>query len=85
MNSIADLAGIAHRLIGLPEALIIGWVLHFGVGIGAWVLMMVIFQPMAGQGLFGLNGGMVVPVLAFMLHLVYGAVLGLVFRKLSNR
>lgn len=112
MNPIADLAGIAHRLIGLPAAPLIGWVLHFGVGIvvwgtlfavlypklpgsnllkgilfgiGAWVLMMGIFQPMAGQGLFGLNGGMIVPVMTLMLHLIYGAVLGLVFGKLSAR
>ncbi|MGH1482837.1 MAG: DUF6789 family protein [Geminicoccales bacterium] len=112
MNPIADLADIAHRLIGLPAAALIGWVLHFGVGIvvwgtlfaalhqripgsnlikgilfgiGAWVLMMVVFQPIAGQGLFGLNGGMVVPMMTLMLHFVYGVVLGLVFAKLSAR
>ena len=112
MNPISDLAGIAHRVIGLPAVPLIGWVLHFGVGIvvwgtlfaalhqripgsnltkgilfgiGAWVLMMVVFQPMAGQGLFGINGGMVVPVMTLMLHLIYGAVLGLVFGKLSTR
>ena len=112
MNPIADLAGIAHRLIGLPATPLIGWVLHFGIGIvvwgtlfavlyprlpgsnpikgvlfgiGAWLLMMGIFLPMAGQGLFGLSGGVVVPVMALMLHLVYGAVLGLAFGKLSAR
>lgn len=112
MNPIADLAGIAHWLIGLPAAAPIGWVLHFGVGIvvwgtlfaalhqripgsnlikgvlfgiGAWVLMMGVFQPMAGQGFFGLNGGIVVPMMTLMFHLVYGVVLGLVFGKLSDR
>lgn len=112
MDPIADLAGIAHQLIGLPIAPLIGWVLHFGIGIvvwgtlfavlyprlpgsvlirgvlfgiGAWILMMVIFLPIAGQGLFGISGGMAVPVMTLMLHLIYGAVLGLVFGKLSAK
>jgi len=112
MNPIADLAGVAHQLLGLPAAALIGWLLHFGVGIvvwgtlfvvlhqkipgsnltkgilfgiGVWVLMMVIFQPLAGQGLFGLNGGVVVPMMTFVLHLIYGTVLGFVFGMLSAR
>lgn len=112
MNPIADLAGIAHDLTGLPNAPMVGWVLHFGIGvfiwgtlfavlhqripgsnlikgvlfgIGAWLLMMGIFLPMAGQGLFGMSIGMVVPVMALMLHLVYGAVLGTAFGRLSSR
>lgn len=112
MNPIADLAGIAHNLLGVPLVPLVGWVLHFALGafvwgtlfavlhpripgsnfvkglifgIGAWLLMMSIFLPMAGQGLFGMNGGVVIPVMALMLHLVYGAVLGVTFGKLSTR
>ncbi|MEE8290878.1 MAG: DUF6789 family protein [Candidatus Tectomicrobia bacterium] len=47
--------------------------------------MMGIFLPMAGQGFFGMNGGVVIPVMALLLHLVYGAVLGITFGKLSSR
>lgn len=112
MNPIADLAGIAHSLLGIPAVPLVGWVLHFAIGtlvwgtlfaflrpripgsklikglifgIGAWFLMMWIFLPMAGQGLFGMNGGVVIPVMSLMLHLVYGAVLGIAFGKLSTR
>jgi len=52
-------------------------------GIAAWVLMMVVIMPMAGAGLFGLNMGMVAPAMTLMLHVIYGAVLGLVFGKLG--
>ncbi|MGI9434722.1 MAG: DUF6789 family protein [Geminicoccaceae bacterium] len=66
----------------LPGSVLIRGVLF---GIGAWILMMVMFLPIAGQGLFGISGGMVVPVMTLMLHLIYGAVLGLVFGKLSAK
>ena len=46
-------------------------------GVLAWVLMMVMVMPLAGAGLFGLKLGLMAPVMTLMLHLVYGAVLGL--------
>ncbi|MGE3289777.1 MAG: DUF6789 family protein [Geminicoccaceae bacterium] len=56
---------------------------HIGGGMifatGAWVLMMIAVMPMAGAGLFGLGIGMAAPVMALMLHLVFGAVLGWVY------
>ncbi len=112
MNPIADLVGIAHSLLGVPAVPLVGWVLHFAIGvfvwgilfavlhptipgsnlikglifgIGAWLLMMSIFLPMAGQGFFGTNVGIIIPVMALLLHLVYGAVLGITFGKLSSR
>jgi len=112
MNPIADLVGIANSLLGVPAVPLVGWVLHFAIGvfvwgilfavlhptipgsnlikglifgIGAWLLMMCIFLPMAGQGFFGTNVGMIIPVMALLLHLVYGAVLGFTFGKLSSR
>lgn len=53
-------------------------------GMGAWLLMMVTVEPMAGHGLFGLQTGKVIPVMSFMLHLVYGAILGVIYGKLSK-
>jgi len=38
--------------------------------------MMVIAMPMSGAGLFGMNLGMMAPVMTLMLHLIWGAVLG---------
>lgn len=51
-------------------------------GVGAWFLMMVIVMPMAGAGVFGLNLGMMAPVMTLILHLIYGAVLGGVYGAL---
>ena len=51
----------------------------------AWVLMMVIAMPMAGAGPFGLNLGIMAPVMTLVLHLVYGAVLGWVYGALLRR
>ena len=50
-------------------------------GIGAWLLMMVLAMPLAGAGFFGLALGMGAPVATLMLHLVFGATLGVVYAK----
>jgi hypothetical protein len=50
-------------------------------GIGAWLMMMVAVMPMAGAGLFGMAMGMMAPVMTLMLHIIFGAVLGLVHGK----
>lgn len=52
--------------------------------LGPWVLMMVVLMPMAGAGLFGLALGLGAPVMTFMLHLIYGAVLGGVYGALCH-
>ena len=52
-------------------------------GVVAWVMMMVAIMPMAGAGIFGLKMGMVAPMMTLMLHVIYGAVLGLVYGKLG--
>ena len=46
--------------------------------------MMLIVMPAAGAGLFGLNMGMMAPVMTLMLHAIYGAVLGFVFSRLGS-
>ncbi len=53
-------------------------------GIAAWLMMMLAVMPMAGAGFFGMKMGMVAPVMTLMLHVIYGAVLGLVYAKLGS-
>jgi hypothetical protein len=61
-------------------------VLH-GVLIGfvGWLVMMVMLMPMAGAGLFGMALGMMAPLMTLMLHLIFGAVLGGVYGRLSRQ
>ncbi len=44
--------------------------------IGAWLLMMIVVMPIAGAGLFGASLGIMAPVMTFVLHVIYGWVLG---------
>ncbi len=53
-------------------------------GVLAWLLMMLIAMPMAGAGFFGMKIGMMAPLMTLVLHLVWGAVLGLTFGALSR-
>jgi Family of unknown function (DUF6789) len=52
-------------------------------GVAAWVLMMIGPMPMAGAGLFGMGMGMMAPVMTLVLHLIFGAVLGAVYKAAS--
>jgi uncharacterized membrane protein YagU involved in acid resistance len=54
-------------------------------GFFAWVLMMVLFMPLAGQGFFGFKNGPPAAVASLILHLIYGAVLGLVYASRQSR
>jgi len=54
------------------------------LGIGAWLLMMIGPMPMTGAGLFGLSMGIMAPVITLVFHIVFGAVMGLVFSKLKG-
>lgn len=48
---------------------------------GAWLLMMVVVMPMAGGGLFGMNLGIMAPVMTLALHLIFGLVMGGTFSR----
>lgn len=49
-------------------------------GLCAWLLMMVVFMPLAGAGLFAVNrGAYIVPLVTFFYHLIFGVVLGYVY------
>ncbi len=52
------------------------------LGIVAWGAMMLAPMPMSGAGLFGLKLGLMAPVMTFMLHIVFGFVLGSTYSKL---
>jgi Family of unknown function (DUF6789) len=54
-------------------------------GVIAWFLMMIIFMPVIGAGLFGLRLGIVEPVGMLGLHLVYGLAIGVTFDFLDKR
>ena len=51
-------------------------------GILAWLMMMVGPMPMAGAGLFGMNFGMMAPLMTLVLHIIFGAVMGFAFARL---
>ena len=49
-------------------------------GICAWLMMMVIFMPLTGAGVFASNvGTMTIPLVTLAYHLVFGAVLGYIY------
>jgi len=93
MGSSLIMGWIAHFMIGtfvwgilfamlvnkLPGGVIISAILF---SIGAWLMMMVGPMPMAGAGLFGMNLGMMAPVATLMLHIIWGVVLGLVYKRM---
>lgn len=54
-------------------------------GIAAWLMMMVAVMPMSGEGLFGLNIGIMAPVMTLMLHVIFGVVLGKTYQVLSAK
>ncbi len=55
------------------------WLKGVTLGMGAWVLMMIVVMPMAGAGLFGTNLAIMAPIMTLILHVIYGAVLGGVY------
>lgn len=52
------------------------WLRGLIFGAFAWFVMMVVFLPAAGMPVFAKGLGTTIPVVALMLHLVYGAVIG---------
>lgn len=56
------------------------------LGVAGWLVMMLVVMPMVGAGLFGLGmpSGVMVPVATLILHLIFGAVLGITFARLTH-
>lgn len=90
------LGWLAHFMIGtvawgglfaLTEQYLPGpslWVKGIVLAVGAWLMMMIAVMPMAGAGFFGMNLGMVAPVMTLMLHVIFGAVLGGTYAALQG-
>ena len=55
------------------------WLKGVTFGVGAWLMMMIAVMPMAGAGLFGMIFGMMAPAMTLVLHVIFGAVLGVVY------
>ena len=58
------------------------------LGLVGWVAMMVLLMPVMGKGLFGLSmpsETMLVPLVTFVLHAVFGAVLGASHRAFARQ
>ena len=54
------------------------------VGVLGWLMMMIVVMPMMGAGLFAMNMGMMAPVMTLVLHIIFGATLGLTYKMLSK-
>jgi len=52
------------------------WLKGAWFSIGAWLMMMIIVMPMAGKELFGIDLGIMAPVMTLVMHVIYGIVLG---------
>ena len=50
--------------------------------VAAMLSMMIVVMPMAGAGFFGINLGMMAPVMTLVLHIIFGVVLGKVYALL---
>jgi len=96
MNAPLVMGWVAHFIIGtlvwgilfamlvnkLPGNIITSAILF---SIGAWLMMMIGPMPMAGAGLFGLKLGIMAPVATLMLHIIWGVVLGLVYKRVTSQ
>ena len=51
-------------------------------GVACWLVMMIVFMPLGGQGFFGFDRGLIIPALCLILNLVYGVILSLTYRWL---
>ncbi len=59
------------------------WLKGLGFGIFAWLMMMVLFLPLAKAGFFGSKIGLEAPTVTLLYHIVYGVVLGIIYGLLT--
>jgi uncharacterized membrane protein YagU involved in acid resistance len=76
--------GIAYTVL-LPRLPGVALVKGLIFGALAWLAMMIIFMPLAGNGLFGLALGVQAVVASLVLHLIYGATLGIAYDRFDRR
>jgi hypothetical protein len=83
IGTIAWGGGFALLYDMIPGGSPIGKGIAFGVV--AWLGMMVMIMPMAGAGFFGMNMGLMAPMMTLLLHIVFGAVLGFVYQSRATQ
>ena len=72
--------GFAHDYLAGPS-----WLRGVTFAVGAALLVMLVVMPLSGAGLFGVDlGGVAVPLVVALIHIVYGATLGLIYGKLVD-
>lgn len=54
------------------------------LGIIGWLTMMVLLMPKMGAGLFGMQLGILAPIMTLMLHLVFGSILGWFYGRMTE-
>jgi len=59
------------------------WLKGIIFGVFAWLVMMILFMPLAKAAFFGMKLGPMAAVVTLMYHLVYGAVLGTTYGLLT--
>jgi Family of unknown function (DUF6789) len=59
------------------------WLKGIIFGVFAWLMMMVVFMPLAKAGIFGFRLGPMAAAVTLAYHLVYGAVLGTTYGLLT--
>ncbi len=60
------------------------WLKGIIFGVFAWVVMMLVFMPLAKAGIFGSRIGPMAAAVTLIYHLVYGAVLGTTYGLLTQ-
>lgn len=55
------------------------WITGLVVGLIGWILASLTFMPAAGKGVFGLKIGPSALVMSMIIHLMFGAILGLLY------
>lgn len=60
------------------------WLTGTFFALGVWLFVMLVVMPLAGHGLFGLHLGLDAVVITFVMHLVFGLVLGRSYALLSR-
>lgn len=93
MGASAVVGWIMHFMVGAGYGIAFSQIYSFlpgnfitkGIIIGTlgWLVMMLMLMPMMGAGMFAMKMGMMAPVMTLVLHMIFGAVLGLVYKKLQ--
>jgi hypothetical protein len=60
------------------------WFKGLVFGVFAWLMMMILFMPLAKAGFFGMKLGLEGPLVSLFYSLVYGAVLGTTYGMLGS-